>query len=647
MIDDKLDRFRTMVELAPVAIALFNGPQFVITQANERVLTYWGRTREQVINKPLFEALPEAGGQGFEELLHRVYITGERFVAKELTVDLERNDRLEKTYIDFVYEPYREVDGSISGVTVVCVEVTDQVIARQKIEESERRFRSLIENAPIATCLFVGRDLRIEVANAAMISIWGKGPSVIGQPLAVALPELKSQHFLATIDNIFTTGRTYESKGGRADLFIDDQLKTFYFDYSFNPLRDGDGEVYAIMEMAADVTQQVLARRQMEESEARLREADRRKDDFLATLAHELRNPLAPIRNTLQILTLTADGTETITSATQLMGRQVDQLVRLVDDLLDVSRISRGTIRLRPEPIDLNEVVGQAVEASRPLLEAHRHTLTVELPVAPLHMQGDATRLIQIVSNLLNNAAKFTPEGGRVWLTLERVGGESDHRMALLRVRDDGIGIAADQLERIFELFAQVDASLERSKGGLGLGLTLVRQLVELHGGRVTASSKGLWQGSEFSVRLPTLREVPKLSPPADVGMKPLAPRRILVVDDNPDAALTLAMLLKLKGFDTHTRHSGQEGIAAAESLQPEVIVLDIGMPGLNGYDTCRRLRQQVWGQSMRVIALTGYGQEEDKRLSKAAGFDAHLVKPVDLGDLLALLTSLPTYPND
>jgi PAS domain S-box-containing protein len=635
MIDDKLDRFQTMVELAPVAIALFSGPQFVITHANDRVLEYWGRKREEVMGKPLFEALPEASGQGFEELLQGVYTTGERFVAKELTVNLERNGRLERTFIDFVYEPYREADNTISGVTVVCTEITDQVIARHQIEESERRFRSLIEQAPVATCLFVGRQLRIEIANPAMIAIWGKGPQIIGQPLATVLPELEGQHFLATLDELFTTGNLYESKEGRADLVMDGQLKTYYFDYSFTPLRNGEGEVYAIMEMATDVTQQVLARQQVEESEARLREADRRKDDFLALLAHELRNPLAPIRNSLQMLTLTADGNEMVTSATQVMGRQVDQLVSLVDDLLDVSRISRGKIKLRPQLIDLNEVVLLAVEASRPLQVADGLTLTVELPAAPLYLQGDTTRLIQVVSNLLNNAAKFTPEGGHVWLTAGQEDGD-----ILLGVRDDGIGIAPDQLEPIFELFVQADTSLERSQGGLGLGLTLVRQLVQLHGGRVRASSEGPGQGSEFSVRLPALKESPKPQPVSDTGTKPTR-RRILVVDDNPDAALTLAMVLKLKGFETHTRHSGQEGLAAAESLLPEVIILDIGMPGLNGYDTCRRLRQHPWGESMWVIALTGYGQEEDKRLSLEAGFDTHLIKPVDLGALLTLLASL------
>ncbi|RYF74032.1 MAG: PAS domain S-box protein, partial [Cytophagaceae bacterium] len=271
MIDDKLERFRTMVELAPVAIALFSGPQFIITEANERVLEYWGRNREEVMDKPLFEALPEASGQGFEELLHRVYTTGERFVARELTVTLKRKGRLEQTYIDFSYDPYRETDDTITGIIVVCLEVTDQVVARQKVQRSEHRFRSLIENASIPTCLFVGRDLRIEVANEAMIAVWGKGSSVLGQPLAVALPELRAQHFLTTLDDLFTSGHAYESKGGRADLVVNGQLSTFYFNYSFIPLRDEEGQVYAIMETAVDVTERILAEQQLIASEARYR----------------------------------------------------------------------------------------------------------------------------------------------------------------------------------------------------------------------------------------------------------------------------------------------------------------------------------------------------------------------------------------
>jgi PAS domain S-box-containing protein len=374
-------------------------------------------------------------------------------------------------------------------------------------------------------------------------------------------------------------------------------------------------------------------RKQAEEA---LLTANRNKDEFLATLAHELRNPLAPIRNLLQILHLTANDNKTINSAVTMMNRQVDQLVRLVDDLLDVSRISRGKVLLQRERIDFNEVVQQVVETTRPIYDAVGRALTVTLPDFPLYMQGDNTRLAQVINNLLNNAAKFTHDGGAVALTLENDGTE-----AVLTVHDNGIGIVEQDLERIFELFVQSDTSLEKTHGGLGLGLTLVRQLVELHGGRITAHSEGHNRGSAFTVHLPLLNESYKTQPMEHNIKSASDVRRILVVDDNVDAAFTLQMLLKLKGFHTDVRYGGQEAIEAAESLAPEVILMDISMPGMSGYDACRLIRQQPWGKTIVIVALTGFGKEEDRQLSKEAGFDGHLVKPVDLQTLLDLLSSL------
>lgn len=1205
----------SILEHSPVAFALFRGPEFIIELANERVLEYWGRTRDAVMNKPLFEALPEASGQGFEELLTSVYTTGERFVARELTVTLERKGQLEQTYIDFVYEPFYEADPTadavvITGVTVICVEVTEQALARQKIEQSETRFRQLVEQSPAAMLVVKGEDLVVETINQPMLTIMGRDADIVGKPLEEAIPELIGQALPTKCRSVLHTGEAYYGWADEAQVQRNGRLETGYYNVSYTPLYEGS-VITGVMQVATEVTERVLTRRALEDEKNRLntilnelpigvlmanptgelvygnrqieqifrhplrksrnmeaytdwplfdpatdqpfpleqipmvrtlrqgetvtgvemkllrgdgtwgyasinsapvynttgqlqygvlalvdvteqkraeaalgeselkyrtlfnemdegygiaevlvndagepydyrvleanpqmerltgmsrelllsgqtmrqiapeveekwyrlygsvaltgqplrfeevtqawnrwfdvyvfridgpelrriaifykeiterkrreadlaflaeiadelsrlstaeeimqtvgakigayltvksclfvevddargevhvfdawhtadvpslryhtirlsdyisdefsranragdvvvvrdtqtdpraegkdytalgvgafvtvpfhrngvwtnylaithshardwqddeielfrelanrifprlqraraedslrrseeqlrivmesimdhalittdtqrvitgwnqgaqnlfgftseealgqlediiftpedrangvpqqevetaqregkafderyhmrkdgsrlyvsgvqsplysgngllmgyvkvardlterrqmeqalRQADQRKDEFLATLAHELRNPLAPIRNTLQILTLTADGNEMVTSSVDLMTRQVNQLVRLIDDLLDVSRISRGTVQLRPERIDLRAVVEQAVDASRPLYQADGRVLTVELPPTPLYIQGDMTRLIQVVSNLLNNAAKFTNEGGRVWLTLERVDEEPNPNTVRgraartsgpaspayrLRVRDDGIGIATDQLERIFELFAQADATLERSRNGLGLGLTLVRQLVELHGGRVAAHSEGLGRGSEFTVHLPALAEPPKPQPAADANAKqPTGGRRILVIDDNRDAATTLAMLLKLKGYQSHARYSGREGIVAAESLQPEIVLLDIGMPDLNGYDTCRLIRRQPWGQSMVLIALTGYGLEEDKRLSREAGFDSHLVKPVNLADLLQLLTSLSTNRSE
>ena len=324
-----------------------------------------------------------------------------------------------------------------------------------------------------------------------------------------------------------------------------------------------------------------------------------------------------------------------------MMERQVGQMVRLVDDLLDVSRISRGKIELRKERIELASAVHHAVEAARPQCKSLNHTLTVALPPNPIFLNADPTRLAQVLGNLLSNACKYTDKGGQMSLTVEREGDQ-----AVIRLRDNGIGIAADQLPRIFEMFVQIDTSLERSVSGLGIGLTLVKSLAEMHDGTVEACSAGVGQGSEFVVRLPIAVEPPE-PPPAPIVIEPTTaiPRRILVVDDNQDSATSLAELLELTGHKTHTAHDGLEAIEAAKSFRPDVVLLDIGLPKLNGYDACRKIREQPWGKGMVLIALTGWGQDEDKQKSSQAGFDAHMVKPVDHVVLAKLLAELRPNP--
>jgi len=365
-----------------------------------------------------------------------------------------------------------------------------------------------------------------------------------------------------------------------------------------------------------------------------LLEADRRKGEFLAMLAHELRNPLAAIRNAVQILMRSDGDAPTVRSASEILDRQVGHMVRQVDDLLDVSRISQGKIELRKERVDLIPIVNHAIEATSPHFASLFHELTVKLSQEPVYVNGDGVRLAQVVSNLLNNAAKFTDKGGRISLTVQQEG-----EQAVVRVRDTGIGIATDQLNRIFELFAQVDTSLENARNGLGLGLTLVKNLVEMHGGTVQALSAGVGQGSEFLIRLPLLSGVSAAPPmPSVVQPLPTIPRRILVVDDSRDSARSLAMLLKLNGHDVHTAFDGLEAVEAAATLELDVILLDIGMPGLNGYEAARRIRHQQRHKNLTLVALTGWGQDEDRRRSEDAGFDSHLVKPVDLAALNKLL---------
>jgi signal transduction histidine kinase len=376
------------------------------------------------------------------------------------------------------------------------------------------------------------------------------------------------------------------------------------------------------------------------EANARLAEDDRRKDEFLATLAHELRNPLAPIRNALGVLRLQRLGDPVVEQLGGMMGRQVALMVRLIDDLLDVSRITRGKIELRKELVDVARVAADAVETARPLIQERRHHLETALPAEPLRLEADPARLAQVIANLLNNAAKYTEPGGRIRLAAERQDGE-----AVVRVRDTGIGVRPEMLPKIFDLFQQADRPEGRVSEGLGIGLTLVKRLVELHGGRVSAHSAGPGQGSEFVVRLPLpaapgLVRAPSSRPTR--GAAGAAGRRVLIVEDNADAADSLALLLRALGHEVRVVGDGPAALEAASSFRPDVALLDIGLPEMDGYEVARRLRRDPALGDAVLVALSGYGQEEDRRRSHAAGFDVHLVKPVDLEGLQALLADAP-----
>jgi signal transduction histidine kinase/CheY-like chemotaxis protein len=365
-----------------------------------------------------------------------------------------------------------------------------------------------------------------------------------------------------------------------------------------------------------------------------LRVADRRKDEFLAMLAHELRNPLAPLRNAAMLLKAKGPATPELQWAREVIDRQVQQMTRLIDDLLDTSRIRSGKIELRRGPIELAEVVRGAVEASRPLIDQSGHELAIELPPASVPLHGDLVRLSQVFCNLLNNAARYTPRGGHIQLCAACTDTHVE-----VRVRDDGIGIPAGMLPRVFEMFTQVDRSLERTRGGLGLGLTLVKQLVELHGGEVEARSAGAGRGSEFVVRLPLAAEstIPcgraPDSTPTPVSRAGVAVR-VLVVDDNEDAASSLAALLRVVGHEVWTAHDGLDGLRVARERRPDVALLDLGMPKLNGFEVAAAIRREPWGREVLLVALTGWGQARDRERSRSAGFDEHLVKPVALEQL-------------
>ena len=399
------------------------------------------------------------------------------------------------------------------------------------------------------------------------------------------------------------------------------------------PFLNEEGKPRQYVVIRADITGH-------KEAEAALKEADRRKDEFLATLAHELRNPLAPVRNAVEVLRMKGPDIPELHWARDIIDRQTQAMTRLIDDLMDISRINQGKIELKREQIQLAKIVQGAVETSRPLIEEMGHTLTVTLPPVRVIVDADLTRLAQVFLNLLNNAAKYTERGGRIDLRADLQGSD-----VVVSVADTGIGIPADKLPTLFEMFSQVEVALSRSQGGLGIGLCLVKRLVEMHSGSVEAKSGGPGQGSEFVVRLPIVVEQTYPRQASDDGDKaqPTSDLRILVVDDNRDAAESLAMLLKMMGNNIHTAYDGEEAVAAAGKFRPHVVLCDIGLPKLNGYEACRQMKAQAWEKKMILIAVTGWGQDDDRRKSQEAGFDHHMVKPVDPQALMKLLAGLNT----
>lgn len=396
-------------------------------------------------------------------------------------------------------------------------------------------------------------------------------------------------------------------------------------------IRDPHGRPLRMLGVNYDIT----ARKQGEDA---LREADRRKDKFLATLAHELRNPLAPIRNALQVMRLAPHDTALIDQVRVLMERQLSQMVRLIDDLLDVSRISTGKLELRKERVLLRDIVDNAVDTARPVIEAARHHLHITLPDEPVYLDADPLRLAQVFSNLLNNAAKYTDPGGHIWLQASCRGG-----VLQVSVRDTGMGIPPEALSSVFEMFTQINPSLSKSQGGLGIGLMLVKELLDLHGGAIEARSEGVGKGAEFIVRMPMAEPPPMRSAShADERLdRPTRRCRVLIADDNVDAAESMGMMLEMMGNEVRAVYDGIQAFKAADEFGPDLVLLDIGMPLMNGYETARRIREQPWGKDICLVAVTGWGQEGDKRQAAQAGFDRHFTKPVLPADVIDLIAEV------
>jgi PAS domain S-box-containing protein len=631
------EKLHALFEQAPAVICVLTGPDHVYELANPSYLETIGE--RDVVGKPIREALPELAGQGIFELLDDCYRSGEPVTRAESQIRLMRRNGIQDTYWNFVWQPYRDADGRVAGIMVFGFEITELVVARQRVEalaaelqasnrareQSEQQFRTLADSLPLMAW-YAHPDGYVPWYNQRWYEYTGMTPDTQGgrhwgsvhDPDDLPRVTAKWQAALAS-------GEPWE-----------DQFRLRRHDGEYRwflsraiPVRDAYGHIVRWFGTNVDIHDQKRAEKVAEA-------ANRAKDEFLAVLGHELRNPLAPIVTAVQLMKLRDP--EHHGKERTVIERQAQHLVRLVDDLLDVSRITRGKVELKRRRVELSEVVAMAIETASPLFEQRRHRLEVDVPPHGLGIHGDPERLAQVVANLLTNAAKYTNPGGRILVGARRDG---DH--VVMRVQDNGTGIAPELLPRVFDMFVQDGQALDRSQGGLGLGLTIVRSLVELHGGSVEARSAGVHRGAEFIVRLPAFAHTdaegrsPLISGD-HAGPAPNAKLRILVVDDNQDAADLLAATLELLGHRTRIAHDGPEALAAATEFAPDVALLDIGLPVMDGYELAQRLRQQRASAALKLVAITGYGQEADRSLSQAAGFLDHLVKPVDVSSLQGVL---------
>jgi PAS domain S-box-containing protein len=504
------------------------------------------------------------------------------------------------------------------------------------IATAERaQLRQLFMHAPVGIAIVEGPRHIYALANPAYCHIVGRSAEqLLGRPGREALPELNAQGIWDLFDRMVATGERHDAATFPAtlDRGCDGGPEPAYFNWVGQPVRGAGGEVESVVVFAVEITDQVVARERAEGLAAELQRTSRAKDEFMAMLGHELRNPLAPIVTALQVMDLR--GVAGAERERAVIERQVGHLTRLVDDLLDVSRVTSGKVQLSMSRVEVAEIVARAIEVASPLLEQRGQHLTVSVARRGLSIRGDPTRLAQVFSNLLTNASKYTDAGGHVWVTARR-----EQEQAVIVVRDSGVGIELEMLPRVFDLFAQEPQSLERARGGLGLGLAIVSSLVKMHGGSVTAESEGRALGAVFTVRLP-------LSEPADsVAAHETAPElqvqqranphRVLIVDDNSEAAEMLAEVLSAVGHVTRIAHDGPAALSMLTEFSPDVALVDIGLPAMDGYELARRMRATPLGASARIYALTGYGQDSDRRRSREAGFDAHLVKPVDLDTVI------------
>ena len=589
----------------------------------------FGYSAEEAIGRHISLVIPEERLAEEDQIIAKLK-EGQRI--DHFETERQGKDR-QRIPVSLSISPLKDGKGGIIGASKIVRDVT-----RQRQAESDReKFVTLIESSTdfIGMCDMNGIPFFVNRAGLALV-----GLDSIEEARRTPV-----QEFFFPEDQPRIIGEFFPKvvEDGHGEIEV--RFRHFktgearWMAYKVQTLTDAVGMPIGLATVSQDVSERKRLADDLLRLAASLSEADRRKDEFLAMLAHELRNPLAPISNAVYVLRLGINDETAIHAAHETLDRQVRQMSRLVDDLLDVSRITRGKIELRKERIALAPVIDHAIETARAVYKNVDRELIVEYPQESIYLDADPARLAQVVGNLVNNACKFTEKGGRIRVTAER-----DGTNVVIVVRDDGIGLAANQQSRIFDLFTQVDTSLERSRDGLGIGLTLVKTLVEMHGGGVEVRSDGLGHGSEFVVRLPTA------AAPATVA-SPSAPRepaaaishRVLIVDDNQDGAESLAILLQLAGHEVRTANDGFEALDAVAEWRPDAVLLDIGLPKLNGYEVCRRIRQQPWGKDLLLLATTGWGQEEDHHRSREAGFDGHIVKPIDYDALASRLASLPS----
>ena len=612
-------------------------PEAVILAVNDAFLKASSRRREELVGTSLFVAFPSnpadpdssTNEAELRASFAKVLATGEpdMLPVQRYPIPVQAPDggiSFEERFWSAYSAPVFDGDGAIACISHTTKDVTEQIRSERALRESENRFRALTTAGQVVYRMNADWTELRELDGRGFLKDAGSPRSFW---LEDYIPADEQERVHASVLEAIRTGSVYEleHRVRRIDGSDGWTLSRAV------PIHDAQGRVVEWIGAASDITERKAA-------EEKLRESDRRKDEFLAMLAHELRNPIAPISAAAALLQRVELDEALVQRTSQIIARQVGHMTALIDDLLDVSRVTRGLVELERVPLDLREVLQDAVEQVSPLVQARRHALALELPPQATLVMGDKKRLVQVVANLLNNAAKYTPEGGRVALRAGAQGGR-----ACIEVVDNGIGMAPELTGRVFELFAQAERSADRSLGGLGLGLALVKSLVELHGGAVGCESAGLGQGSRFFACLPCLageappQDAQENAPAAAQGPAPL---RVLVVDDNIDAAVMLAMLLEVAGHEVMVEHDARAALARAHAAGPQVCLLDIGLPEMDGKELARRLRADAATRDAILVAVTGYGQDSDREQIMAAGFDHHLVKPVDMERLEAILAA-------